>query len=378
MTEQFVARVCVPGQYDEACEVEISDGIVTRITPTTADPEYTIFPGLADLHNHGAVGESFPTSDEAGCIAAARHHQAHGTTTLLASTVSLPREKLLPQLEVLAGLAERGIIDGIHAEGPFINACRCGAQDPEAIIPGDPDLLRNMIDAAHGYLRAITFAPETDHATELVDICARHNVIVSLGHTDASASVTAEVIDYAVSAGARVTATHLFNAMPPLHHRRPGAVAALISAAAKGNATVELVADGVHLDDATVDMALAACGAANTTFVSDAMAAAGQADGQYILGALDVTVSGSVARLTTTDGSEGAIAGGTSRVIDQVRRRVACGSSLVDALGAGLSGHGLVDKPWRARLEADRPTNFVVCDRDLNIIRVYRDGLKVG
>lgn len=377
MVERFIAQLHLPGQQVGSHEVVVSDGVIEQLELVDKQTDLHLLPGLADVHNHGAVGESFPNSDVQGCIAAARYHQAHGTTTLLASTVSLPADTLLRQLDVLADVADQGVIDGIHAEGPFINACRCGAQDPTAIIPGDPHLLQRMIDAARGHLRAITFAPETAHAREMVELCAQHNVIVSLGHTDADATVTAELIDFAVATGATVTATHLFNAMPPLHHRDPGAVAALLTAAGAGQAVVELVADGVHLDDATVDMVLGSVGADRASFVSDAMAAAGKADGDYVLGALDVTVAGGVARLSTTDGSDGAIAGGTSTVFEQLARRVRRGSAISAALPAVTSGHLLLGREDRTRLSVGDAANLIVCDNDFTILHAYRDGQKV-
>ncbi|MFV8396207.1 N-acetylglucosamine-6-phosphate deacetylase [Corynebacterium hindlerae] len=378
MTESFIADVVLPGNRLGVHDITVADGVIVGLDPVDKPAQQVVFPGLADLHNHGAVGESFPNSDLAGCLTAAQYHRAHGSTTLLASTVSLPAERLLPQLSVLADVAEQGAIDGIHAEGPFINTCRCGAQDPVAIIPGDPDLLQQMIAQARGHLRSITFAPETAHAHELIDICAENNVIVSFGHTDASAETTASAISYAVSRGATITATHLFNAMPPLHHRKPGAVAALLEAAGAGDVTVELIADGVHLNDKTVDMVLGLVGPAHATFVSDAMAAAGKADGQYMLGALDVTVADGIARLTTSDGTEGAIAGGTTRVFDQLRRAVRAGHSLPDVLTACTSGHHLLGKPHRATIEAGTPANFIVCDNDLTINRVFREAEEVG
>ncbi|WP_156191822.1 N-acetylglucosamine-6-phosphate deacetylase [Corynebacterium kalinowskii] len=378
MTESFLATVVLPGANLGTHSITISDGVIVGLEPIEGSADLIAFPGLADIHTHGAAGESFPSSDLPGCLAAARHHRSNGSTTLLASTVSLPAERLLPQLRLLADAVDLEAIDGIHAEGPFINSCRCGAQDPAAIIPGDPDLLQRMIEAARGNLRSITFAPETAHVHELIDICADNNVIVSLGHTDAAAAETAATIAYAVKRGASVTATHLFNAMPPLHHRSPGAVAALLEAAAAGEATVELIADGVHLDDATVAMVLSLVGAEHVTFVSDAMAAAGKADGQYTLGALDVTVADGVARLTTSDGSEGAIAGGTSRVIDQLRRQARAGHPLAEILQACTSGHRLVGRPHRATIELNSPANFILCDSNLQITRVFREAKEVG
>ncbi len=373
-------------------EVIIRDGVITEINrqeasnvADAANPqrggevasksEQFILPGFADVHNHGGAGESFPTSDLEGCAKAARHHRAHGTTTLLASTVSMKEPVLLPQLSLLAELAQEGLIAGIHAEGPFVNACRCGAQDPDAIIEGDPELFAKMLKASKGHLRSITLAPETANIEALVHACAEHNVIVSFGHSDADFEQAARAIDYAHTAGATITATHLFNAMPPLHHRNPGVAAALIEAAGRGVASVELIADGVHLSDHTVAMLMETLGPDHITFVSDAMGAAGKADGDYMLGALAVQVRDGVARLRTEDGAAGAIAGGTSRIIDQVRRQVAYGHSLESVVRAATTGHELLGLP--SGLKVGNPADIVVCSPDFEVREVLSKGQSV-
>ena len=265
-------------------------------------------PGFVDLHNHGGNGGGFPNGDYEQCLAAARFHRAQGTTTLLASMVSGTQEELCARAELLAQLAEEGEIAGIHMEGPFIAAAKCGAQDPSRIVPGDPDFFRAVIDAARGHLRSITFAPETENVDKLLELCAEQGIIASLGHTEADYDTTLNVIAKAKELGVTVTGTHLFNAMPSIHHRAPGPVAALLAAAKAGDGAVELIADGVHLVDGTVDMAYNPRAFA----VTDAMAAAGMADGAYELGSLPVTVSGGVARVAS-----GAIAGGTSTLAQQ-------------------------------------------------------------
>lgn len=273
------------------------------------DPDALLWvPGFVDLHNHGGNGGGFPNGDYEQCLAAARFHRAHGTTTLLASLVSGTQEELCARAELLAQLAEEGEIAGIHMEGPFIAAAKCGAQDPSCIVPGDPDFFRAVIATARGHLRSITFAPETENVDKLLEVCAEHGIIASLGHTEADYDTTLKVIAKAKELGVTVTGTHLFNAMPPIHHRAPGTVAALLTAAKAGDVAVELIADGVHLVDGTVDMAYNPRAFA----VTDAMAAAGMADGAYELGSLPVTVSGGVARVPS-----GAIAGGTSTLSQQ-------------------------------------------------------------
>ena len=183
---------------------------------------YTLLPGMVDLHNHGGDGHSFPTSSAAGCRRAAAYHRARGTTTMLASLVSADGPTLIHQSAVLADLADEEVVAGIHLEGPFLSPARCGAQEPSALIPGDPDLLRQIIEAGRGHLRSLTIAPETQHYDQLLSVCAEHNVVISLGHSDATAAEAQTALESAEAAKVPVTATHLYNAMPIMHHRDPG------------------------------------------------------------------------------------------------------------------------------------------------------------
>ncbi|HJD79687.1 MAG TPA: amidohydrolase family protein [Corynebacterium pollutisoli] len=362
MTEYTGRVVTSRGEIPHA-RITVTEGVITAVEELAgpAPDDLTWVPGFVDIHNHGGMRGSFPTSTAEECRIAAAFHRSRGTTTLIASLVSATEESMLHQVPVLAELCEDGDLAGIHLEGPFVNACRCGAQDPAAIIPGDPGMLDRVARAGGGHVRQITFAPETAHALELLDVCATHNIIASLGHTDASYEETLSLIDAARERGVTVTATHLFNAMPPLHHRAPGAAAALISAAARGDAWVELIADGVHLADGTVDMVMEAVGD-GALFVTDAMQAAGMPDGDYDLGTLDVVVADGVARLATTDGSQGAIAGGTSTIADQFARHLRRGvpwttlvaaTSTTPAAVLGVGDHiGDIAPGYRADLVA--------------------------
>lgn len=346
------------------------NGIITKIEGTPVAESgfnpagFTIVPAFIDLHNHGGFGGAFPTGTEEQARIAANFHRLQGTTTLLASMVSAPVEDLERQVRTLLPLCEEGLIFGIHLEGPYINACRCGAQNPEFILPGNPTDLARIVDVGQGWIKSITLAPETENLEELLDICAAHNIIASFGHTDADFDTTTSAIQAARQRQVTVTATHLFNAMPPIHHRAPGAAGALLAAARAGDAFVELVADGVHLADGTVDFARSD----HAFFVTDAMEAAGMPDGTYILGTLDVTVEQGIARLS----EGGAIAGGTSTLAQQFSWHVRRGMTLIDATSLtsatasavlGLSDHALRE---------GNPVNFVVFDSSGQKIQVHQ------
>jgi N-acetylglucosamine-6-phosphate deacetylase len=279
-----------------------------------------ILPGLVDVHCHGGAGHGFPEADADGMRAACDHHLRHGTTTLLGSLVSAPADDLVRRIGALLPLVRSGHLAGIHLEGPFLSAARCGAQDPRSLVPGEPDLLRRLIDVGEGAVRSMTLAPETARLTELLDVLAAADVTPSFGHTDASAASARSAI--AAVGGRRLGATHLFNGMPPLQSRAPGPVGACLAAAARGSMVLELIGDGVHLADETVAMVFDLVGADQIALITDAMAAAGMPDGRYPLGPMTVDVVAGVARLAGEGAEPGAIAGGTSRLLDVLRRTV--------------------------------------------------------
>ncbi|AXJ09484.1 N-acetylglucosamine-6-phosphate deacetylase [Arthrobacter sp. PM3] len=300
----------------------------------------SLLPGLVDLHCHGAAGGGFPAGDEQACREAVQFLHRSGTTSLLASLVTASGDDLVQSLRILRVLASEGLIAGVHAEGPFLSAARCGAQNPRWLRDPDPELLGLMLAAAGGTLRTMTYAPELPGAADLLRMLTDHGVTPSLGHTDADARLTAEsltevadLIGGAAAGGrfgphARPTVTHLFNGMPPLHHRSPGPAGACLRLAAAGTVVVELIGDGVHLDPETVRMVFGLAGAANIALVTDSMAATGLPDGDYGLGPSDVVVRDGVATLK----SDGALAGSTATLLDVVRTTIAAGVSPVDAV----------------------------------------------
>jgi N-acetylglucosamine-6-phosphate deacetylase len=304
------------------------------------DPDSYLLPGLVDAHCHGGAGSGFPEAELDGVRAAVAHHRRHGTTSMLASLVSAPAAVLRRRVRLLAPLVRAGELAGVHLEGPFLAAARCGAQDPGAIVPGDPELLRRLLADAGGTVRSVTLAPETERCAELLRVLDGYGVLPSLGHTDATAAATRAAV--ARLGGAPVSATHLFNAMPPMHHRAPGPVGACLAAAARGEMVLELVADGVHLADETVAAVFDLVGPDRVALVTDAMAAAGMPDGRYPLGSMAVDVVDGVARLAAT-GSRPAesgrpIAGGTARLVDVLRRVVrGAGVPLPDAVRAATA-----------------------------------------
>lgn len=348
-----------------------------------------LLPGLVDVHCHGGGGASFPDALDAQDVRqAAREHLVHGTTSLVASLVTAPADVLVRRTALLADAVDAGDLIGIHLEGPFLSQARRGAQNPADMIVGDPALVARIAEVARGALRTMTVAPEipgvadgVGAADDVLGALVRAGALPSIGHTDASFEQTAAAIGRttALLAGSRrLTATHLFNGMRPWHHRDPGPVPACLDAAARGELVVELVADGTHLGDGTVRTVFDTLGAENVVLVTDAMAAAGMADGDYRLGPLEVRVAGGVARLLTADGSAGAIAGGTAHLLDVVRAVVAAGVPMVDAvLSATRTPARLLGLADRGELAPGLRADVLVTDAGLHPRRVLRQGVEV-
>ena len=343
---------------------------------------WTLLPGLVDVHCHGGGGASFPDVTDADAARIAIHeHLRHGTTTLVASLVTATGATLVERTTLLADLADAGELGGIHLEGPFLSRARCGAQNPEFMVAGDPDLVRDVAAAARGHLATMTIAPEVPGVCgqagalqALVDVGA----VPSVGHTDGSPEATEQALTDAFDAlsapgtrSRRPTVTHLFNGMPPLHHRDPGPVAACLAVAARGGAVLELIADGVHLAPAVVKMVFDTVGPAGIALVTDAMAAAGMPDGSYVLGPVNVRVKDGVARLA----EGGAIAGGTAHLLDVVRCTVGAGVTLQDAVHAATATPAAVlGRTDIGALAAGLRADVVVVDEGLFPVRVLRGG----
>lgn len=247
-----------------------------------------LLPGYIDVHVHGGGGAQCNTASADEIAEVARFHARHGTTGLVATTVSRPVTELCASLAAIAECAAPTLL-GAHLEGPFLSRARPGAMDPSLFLDPDVGELERLLAAGAGRIRVMTLAPELPGALALVTRLVDAGIVASIGHTDATAGEVAE----AVNAGA-AAATHVFNAMAPLHHRRPGAVGAVLDAA---QVSCELICDGIHVDPIAMRLLYRAKGAHGTRLVTDAMAAAGMPDGEYSLAGRPVTVTGGRAML---------------------------------------------------------------------------------
>ncbi|MCX4738345.1 N-acetylglucosamine-6-phosphate deacetylase [Streptomyces antibioticus] len=323
-----------------------------------------LVPGFVDIHNHGGGGASFSGTPE-DIRRAIDTHRRHGTTTLVASTVTDDMDFLVRQAGLLSEFTEQGDLAGIHFEGPFISPCRKGAHSEELLRDPDPAEVRKLIDAARGQARMVTLATELPGGLDSVRLLAEHGVIAAVGHTDATYEQTVKAIE----AGATV-ATHLFNAMPALGHRAPGPIAALLE---DERVTVELINDGTHLHPAALELAFRHAGADRVAFITDAMDAAGIGDGRYMLGPLEVEVSEGVARLV----EGGSIAGSTLTQDRAFKRAVTVDRLPVEDVVAALSTNparllGLSDTI--GSLAPGKDADLVLLDENFDLKGVMRKG----
>lgn len=342
-------------------------GIEAAGAPVTELLHGWVVPGFVDTHGHGGGGASYATTDPVEARAARRFHREHGTTTAIASLVTAELDTLAAQIATLRPLVESGELAGIHLEGPFLAAARKGAHDPALLRDPEPAVVSGLVEVAAGTVEMITLAPELPGGLAAIEAMVAAGVIAAVGHTEADDAV----VEAALDAGATVV-THLFNAMPSIHHREPGPIPRLLS---DRRCLVELIADGFHLHPSVIELAVAAAGADRVALVTDAMAAAGMPDGDFVLGGLRVAVRDARARLVADDGSLGSIAGSTVTMDDAFARMVGLGFTIPDvALMAATTParwHGLDDV---GELAPGRRADLCVVNDRGELLRVLQRG----
>ncbi len=271
-------------------------------------------PGLIDLHLHGCMGYDFCDGTSEAIAHIAAYELSAGVTSFAPATMTLPCAELERILAVAADFVRQpsggaGLL-GVNMEGPFISRVKKGAQDARHIIPCSAEAVRRFVDASGGLVKFVGLAPEDN--PDFADFIAqvKDTVTVSLAHTNADYDTAMA----AFAAGAR-HAVHLYNAMPPLTHRAPGVIGAVMDSP---QVSAELICDGVHIHPSAVRAAFRMLGADRIVFISDSMRATGMPDGRYTLGGLDVDVTGNRAVLA----SSGALAGSATNLMDCLRTAV--------------------------------------------------------
>jgi len=333
------------------------DGV--RADPSVNGDDY-ILPGFIDLHVHGGAGRDMMEGGDAPHAIAALHAK-HGTTSLLATTMTAPPEDIeraLTSIGAACGARGKGEarILGVHLEGPYINSGKLGAQPPFAREASLDEVKRY---GAQAPMRLITVAPEIDGHMELVRTLSDAGIRVQIGHTTGDYDVGVAALEHGAAGF-----THLFNAMPGLHHRDPGMVGAALAHAEYA----EIIPDLLHVHPGAIKAALRCI--PKLFCVTDSTAAAGMPDGQYMLGRQVVYKCMGGVRL-----ADGGLAGSTLTMDQALRNLVQIGLSIEDASRrVSTNAADYLGETLRGRLAPGCHADFVVLDRDLQIKAVYIEG----
>jgi N-acetylglucosamine-6-phosphate deacetylase len=319
--------VLFPGEgKTEEADITIEDGTIESIGPKDRSDEALrldadgcyVSPGFIDLQVNGGMGVDFLTCDALGPGRAGEFWLSHGTTSFLGTVITNPPESMNEAMGALSRSNAPNLL-GLHVEGPFLSRDKRGTHNGKHILEPDEGAFRDIVDGFNREVNMVTFAPELDGAEELLDWIKAIEAVPSIGHSNASYEKTLAFIDRGVNAF-----THLFNGMKGFHHREPGTVGAGLNS----NASVGLIADGLHLSPGAVKLVEKTKNSGEVYLVTDAIAAAGMSDGQYVLGDQDIYVEDGLAKL-----ENGTIAGSTLTLEKAVKNYLEfTGASLLDAI----------------------------------------------
>jgi N-acetylglucosamine-6-phosphate deacetylase len=380
------ARALTPTAEIPDAGILVRDGVVEAIgprqgmsLPSNAEEikasHLTAIPGFVDVHIHGAGGHDVMEGNDDAMAAVTRMVARHGTTSFVATTVTASPEDtcrgvegiarfIVTQHETDEGRAE---VLGVHYEGPFISPARRGVHPKEWIQLPSAELMERFFHAANGNARILTIAPELLGAAPCIEAARKAGVVVAMGHTDA----TYEQARAGMARGVR-HAVHVYNAMRPFSHRDSGVIGAVLTSP---EVTAELIADGVHVEEAAMRLLLQAKGAGCMILVSDGVSATGMPDGKYMLGKMEVTVAGGVCR-----NAEGNLAGSTLTLDRALRNVVGLGIPLADVVRmltvnpATLLGIEFKKGVLRTGADAD----IVLLDETLRVANVWARGVLVN
>ncbi len=329
-----------------------------------------VIPGLIDVHNHGNSNADFSDGSYAGDLKMAKYLASVGVTSFAPATMTLPYDVIAKALEAGLRLKKEqpeGVskLLGVQMEGPFFSEKKKGAQNGAYLRLPDYEAFKKLYDDSEGLIRIVDLAPELDGAVEFVEKAKQH-CTVSIAHTDSDYEHAKAAIDAGVT-----HLTHLFNAMPPIHHRKPGVIGA---ASENEKVRAEVICDGIHVHPSSIRMAFKLFGAERMVLISDALRCCGMPDGEYELGGQQVFLAGGVAKL-----ADGTIAGSATNLYDCMKNAVRFGIRKEDAIRAATIN------PARAigcddlvgSIRNGKLADFVICDENLNRIAVCIGGKKL-
>lgn len=329
-----------------------------------------VIPGLIDVHNHGNSNADFSDGSYAGDVKMAKYLASVGVTSFAPATMTLPYAVIARALEAGLQLHKAPVehaarLLGVQMEGPFFSEKKKGAQNGEYLRLPDFAAFEKLYRDSEGLISIVDLAPELEGSVEFVEQ-AKKLCTVSIAHTDSDYEHAKAAIDAGVT-----HLTHLYNAMPPIHHRKPG----VIGAASENEAvSAEVICDGIHVHPSSIRMAFKLFGADRMVLISDALRCCGMPEGEYELGGQQVFLKDNVARL-----ADGTIAGSATNLFDCMRNAIRFGIPKENAVRAATWN------PARQIHALDRVgsiadgklADFVVCDAELNRQQVYLGGALV-
>ena len=329
-----------------------------------------VIPGLIDIHSHGNSGHDFSDGDYEGLKKMAAYYAENGITSFAGTSLTLPYETLSAAFATGKKLFDEkpaacSRLRGIYVEGPFFSSSKKGAQNPAYLRLPDSGAFNKLNSDCGELIRIVCIAPELDGARDFIrEVSACINV--SLAHTDCSYDEARSAFE----AGA-TELTHLFNAMPPLHHRNPGPIAA---GAENSSVFAEIIGDGYHVHPAMIRLAFSLFGPERMILISDSLRCCGMPDGETDLGGQKAILSGGVARLL-----DGTIAGSSTNVYECMKRVVSFGIKKEDAIRAATYNPavqlGCIEEV--GSIVPGKQADFVIADSNLEIQSVYIAGEKI-
>ena len=349
----------------------IEDSRFTEIVPDLKAGEIDlngakVLPGLIDIHTHGNSGEDFADGDERGLRKMASYLARNGITGFVPASMTLPYEKLERAFLAAESIsrensAGRARLLGIHMEGPFFSEKKKGAHNSEFLKAPELDAFTQLFESSGGLIKIVDVAPELPGAIDFIE-AASVLCRVSIAHTDAEYVQACTAYDAGAS-----HLTHIFNAMPEIHHRRPGVIGA---ASERDHVTAELICDGIHVHPAAVRMAFRLF-PERICLISDSLRCCGMDDGEYELGGQTIRLENHIARL-----SDGTIAGSASNLMECLKNAIQFGIREDEAIRASTINPAAVigADDLTGSIAAGKYADFIICDDSLNIEQVYIGG----
>lgn len=326
-----------------------------------------LLPGLIDVHSHGCVGYDACDGDVGGYGKMADFYASKGVTSHLFTTMTLEEKHLCELLEKITDFINTphsgAYAHGIYLEGPYINPCKKGAQAEKYIIPPSMESFRKLQRAAKNQIRVAVTAPEMPGSMEFIREASRE-CAVSIAHTTANYDTAAQAFQNGAT-----DVTHLFNAMPPLHHRDPGVIGAALDCSA---AFMEMICDGIHLHPSIVRNIFKAAGD-RVVLISDSMQATAMPAGQYTLGGQEVLVQEN-GKATLQDGT---IAGSTANLWDCMTNCIHFGVPVEQAIRAATINPAKLAGVDHATgsITVGKMADMVLCDQNFQVEQVFVKGV---